>query len=86
MKQLSVKTLICIHNASGDTVGKGVFFTLVYTCQDKNLMLKLLCTLKTLSKNNPYSLQFYYPLINHPANQLSHQYVKTIKMITDAGS
>lgn len=41
MKQLSVKTLICIHNASGDTVGKGFFFfTLVYTCQDKNLMLK----------------------------------------------
>lgn len=78
MKQLSVKTLICIHNASGDTVGKGFLSISVHLSRQK-FNVKIIFTLKTLSKNNPYSLQFYYPLINHPANQLSHQYVKQKK-------
>lgn len=35
MKQLSVKTLICIHNASGDTVGKGFFYISVHLSRQK---------------------------------------------------
>lgn len=55
MKQLSVKTLICIHNASGDTVGKGFFYISVHLSRQK-FDVKIIVYYKNPQQKQPVQL------------------------------
>lgn len=53
MKQLSVKTLICIHNASGDTVGKGFFFYISVHLSRQKFDVKIIVYCKNPLQKQP---------------------------------